>query len=149
MGACACIVKYLQLLSDESNFGHYELKHHDLSQYMRLDAAALSALNLMPNPQDGSNQTMNLYGLLNKCKTAQGARLLMQWLKQPLLDIHEIVRRQDLVQILYDNSELRQSIQEDHLKTVPDIQRIAKRFDKGKASLQVSIASYWLMKLNS
>ena len=57
---------------------------------MRLDASALTALNLMPSPREGSNKTMSLYGLLNKCKTAQGSRLLMQWLKQPLLSLEEI-----------------------------------------------------------
>lgn len=57
---------------------------------MRLDASALTALNLMPSPREGSNKSMSLYGLLNKCKTAQGSRLLMQWLKQPLLSLEEI-----------------------------------------------------------
>ena len=57
---------------------------------MRLDAAAVSALNLMPTVLDGGNKTMSLFGLLNKCKTAQGTRLLLQWLKQPLLDLFEI-----------------------------------------------------------
>lgn len=76
-------------MSDETAFGKYSLKHHDLSQYMRLDASALRALNLMPNPQDGA-KSMSLFGLLNKCKTAQGSRLLGQWLKQPLLDIQHI-----------------------------------------------------------
>jgi DNA mismatch repair protein MSH2 len=56
---------------------------------MRLDASALRALNLMPSPQDGA-KSMSLFGLLNKCKTAQGSRLLGQWLKQPLLDIQHI-----------------------------------------------------------
>ena len=104
---------------------------------MRLDASALNALNLMPSPQEGSNKTMSLYGLLNKCKTAQGSRLLVQWLKQPLLNIQEIHRRQDLLEMFYENTELRQSVQEDHLKTVPDLHRLAKRFQKGIATLQV------------
>lgn len=38
----------------------------------------------------GSNKNMSLYGLLNRCKTAQGMRLLNRWLKQPLVNLHEI-----------------------------------------------------------
>ncbi|KAI9491905.1 muts domain V-domain-containing protein [Zychaea mexicana] len=142
MGSCACLIKYLSLVEDESNFKHYKLKDHDLSQYMRLDASALGALNLMPSPQEGSNKSMSLYGLLNKCKTAQGSRLLVQWLKQPLLNVQEIQRRQDLVEIFYEGTELRQSIQEDHLKNVPDLHRLAKRFQKGIASLQDVVRIY-------
>ncbi|KAI9254505.1 DNA mismatch repair protein msh-2 [Phascolomyces articulosus] len=142
MASCACLLKYLSLLSDESNFKHYKLKNHDLSQYMRLDASALNALNLMPSPQEGSNKSMSLYGLLNKCKTAQGSRLLVQWLKQPLLNIQDIHRRQDLLEIFFEGTELRQSIQEDHLKTVPDLHRLAKRFQKGIATLQDVVRIY-------
>jgi DNA mismatch repair protein MSH2 len=92
MAASACVMKYLALLADETNFGQYTLRNHDLSQYMKLDASAVRALNLMPGPQDGSNKSMSLYGLLNKCKTSQGGRMLGQWLKQPLMDIAAIGR---------------------------------------------------------
>lgn len=37
-----------------------------------------------------SNRNTTLLGLLNKCKTAQGTRLLGSWLKQPLINLHEI-----------------------------------------------------------
>jgi hypothetical protein len=71
----------------------------------------------------GSQHT-TLFGVLNKCKTAQGARLLGTWLKQPLVDWDEIRgyssflllasinkplpdKRQDLVQIFVDDTNSR------------------------------------------
>lgn len=32
-------------MQDASNFGNYQLRTHDLTQYMKLDASALRALN--------------------------------------------------------------------------------------------------------
>ncbi|CAG8439292.1 7439_t:CDS:10 [Ambispora leptoticha] len=142
LGACAAIIKYLSLLTDESNFGHYILRHHDLSQYMKLDTSAVRALNLMPSPQDGSNKTMSLFGLLNKCKTAQGARLMCQWLKQPLMDIKEIEQRQTLVEIFVEDMELRHLLREEAIKSMPDLHRLAKRFQRGVASLQDVVRVY-------
>lgn len=92
MGATAALISYLNLMADDSNFGQYSLQSHDLSEYMRLDASALRALNLMPN-SDGvgsAGKNMSVFGLLNRCKTAQGVRLLAQWLKQPLVNLHAI-----------------------------------------------------------
>ncbi|KAG0219648.1 MutS-like protein [Mortierella sp. NVP41] len=142
MAASACVMKYLALLTDETNFGQYTLRNHDLSQYMKLDASAVRALNLMPGPQDGANKSMSLYGLLNKCKTSQGGRMLGQWLKQPLMDIAAIEKRQTMVEALILDSELRQNLQETHLKMIPDLHRLAKRFQRGVASLQDVVRAY-------
>ena len=43
-----------------------------------------------PKLQGQSNKNTTLLGLLNKCKTAQGTRMLGTWLKQPLVNLHEI-----------------------------------------------------------
>ncbi|CAO3586126.1 unnamed protein product [Absidia cylindrospora] len=145
MEASSCLIKYLSLLSDETNFKRFQLHQHDLSQYMRLDAAALDALNLMPGAQDGSNKTMNLYGLLNVCKTSQGSRLLAQWLKQPLLNVDTIKQRQDLVHMFFRDTELRQTLQESQLKNIPDLHRLAKRFQRGIANLQDVVRIYQMI----
>lgn len=80
-----------QLLGDESNFGQYSLSMYDLGQYMRLDAAAAKALHLEPQGDGGTlSRTHTLIGLLDKCRTPLGHRTLLQWLRQPLVDINKI-----------------------------------------------------------
>lgn len=140
MCSAAALIKYLGVLSDPSNFGQYQLYQHDLSQYMKLDASALKALNLMPGPRDGS-KNMSLYGLLNHCKTQVGSRLLAQWLKQPLMSLGDIEKRQQLVEAFAMDTELRQNIQE-HFRSVPDLYRLAKRFQRKLATLEDVIRAY-------
>ncbi|KHO01041.1 DNA mismatch repair protein MSH2 [Metarhizium album ARSEF 1941] len=141
MGSAASLIKYLGVLQDPSNFGQYQLYQHDLAQFMKLDAAALKALNLMPGPRDGS-KTMSIYGVLNHCKTPVGSRLLAQWLKQPLMDKDEIEKRQQLVEAFFTDTELRQTMQEEHLRSVPDLYRLSKRFQRGKANLEDVVRAY-------
>ena len=141
MGSAAALIKYLGVLSDSSNFGQYQLYQHDLSQYMKLDAPALKALNLMPGPRDGS-KNMSIYGLLNHCKTPVGSRLLAQWLKQPLMSLDEIEKRQQLVEAFVMDTELRQTMQEEHLRSIPDLYRLAKRFQKKLANLEDVVKAY-------
>jgi len=141
MGSATALIKYLGVLSDPSNFGQYQLYQHDLSQYMKLDASALKALNLMPGPRDGS-KNMSLYGLLDHCKTPVGKRLLAQWLKQPLMSLDKIEKRQQLVEAFMIDTELRQAMQDPHLRGVPDLYRLAKRFQRKQANLEDVVRSY-------
>ncbi len=143
MGANSALISYLGLLTDEHNFGQYTIRTHDLSQYLRLDNSALRALNLFPEPgQTGSSKNTSVFGLLNRCRTAQGQRLLGQWLKQPLVNVHAITERQNLVELFVkDNSSL-QVVQSDYLKLMPDMHRISKRFQKGVATLEDVIRVY-------
>ncbi|KAM0742650.1 hypothetical protein ACQRIT_002827 [Beauveria bassiana] len=141
MGSASSLIKYLGILQDVSNFGQYQLYQHDLAQFMKLDAAALKALNLMPGPRDGA-KTMSIYGVLNHCKTPVGSRLLAQWLKQPLMKKEEIEKRQQLVEAFYTDTELRQTMQETHLRSVPDLYRLSKRFQRAKANLEDVVRAY-------
>ncbi|KAI1798056.1 DNA mismatch repair protein [Ganoderma leucocontextum] len=141
--ALSALVSYLSLLSDPSNHGAWSIRTHDLSQYMRLDASALRALNLTEAPGNiGSNKNTTLFGLLNKCKTAQGSRLLGSWLKQPLVNRHEILRRQSLVEAFFEDANTRRTLQDDYLKLMPDMHRICKRFQKSIASLEDVVRVY-------
>ncbi|KXN81698.1 DNA mismatch repair protein msh-2 [Leucoagaricus sp. SymC.cos] len=140
----AALVHYLNLLTDDSNHGTYKLRTHDLSQYMKLDASALRALNLTENPGGGGSATKDttLLGLLNKCKTSQGTRLLGAWLKQPLVNLHEIQKRQNLLELFVDDTNTRRLLQDEYLKVMPDLHRLSKRFKKANATLEDVVRVY-------
>lgn len=83
-----------KLLSDSSNDQKYKINEYNLNNYLKLDSGAFTSLNLLPNRSDPMSfkRTHSLYGVLNRCSTQQGQRLLTQWIKQPLIDIHKIGR---------------------------------------------------------
>eukprot|EP00954_Amorphochlora_amoebiformis_P006135 480191-Amorphochlora_amoeboformis.AAC.1 len=134
MGSLACLIQQLDLLKEESAH-NFKLEELDLSQFVRLDAAAIKALNINPQPTD-ADKNMSLFGLLNKCRTTMGSRLLNRWLLQPLRDGNAIERRLDMVQCFVDSSEVRASLQETDLKGIPDLDRIVKLFKKKSAKLK-------------
>ena len=168
MSALSALIITNSLLSDIRMHNMYRLHTHDLSQYMKLDASALKALNLMPAPNEvgGSQKNMSVYGLLDKCKTAQGKRLLQRWLKQPLINLHEIsefrfmvqiswgnrghsrgradriATRQRVVEAFYEDAHTRRILQDTHLKQMPDLHRISKKFTRGVATLQDVVRVY-------
>ncbi|KAJ7814705.1 hypothetical protein B0H14DRAFT_3747095 [Mycena olivaceomarginata] len=147
--ALAALINYLGLLGDHANHNAYSLRTHDLNQYMKLDASALRALNLVEAQGNSGSTTRNttLLGLLNKCKTAQGTRLLSTWLKQPLVNLHEIQKRQNLVETFVDDSNSRRTLQDEYMKMMPDLHRLSKRFQKGVASLEDVIRMYQVVLL--
>lgn len=53
MCSVAALIKYLELLQDETNFSVFSMTTFDLSQYMRLDSAAVYAINLLPAQGEG------------------------------------------------------------------------------------------------
>ncbi|BBN08051.1 DNA mismatch repair protein MSH2 [Marchantia polymorpha subsp. ruderalis] len=139
--ALAALLAYTDLLSDDRAYGKYVLQPYSLDKYMRLDAAALRALNVMESKMDG-NKNFSLSGLMNRTSTAgMGKRLLNRWLKQPLLDVSEITTRHDVVQAFVESASMRQDVRQ-HLRRIPDIERLSRKVEKGSAGLQDIVKLY-------
>lgn len=143
LGAAGALIHYFSLLSQTQDYGHYELISHNLEKFMRLDSAAIRALNVMPGPRDGE-KSMSLYGLLNHCKTLAGSRLLNQWLKQPLMELDDIRARHNLVEIFVANTVARKALQESAFLAVPDIAKIQRKFQREVAKLDDVVRIYQL-----
>lgn len=147
MTCLAAAIKYSALLNDSTNFARFHLSTIQADCFLHLDSAALSALNVFPELGDTSNApSRSLYGLLDKCRTQQGKRLLAQWLRQPLRDLNLINERLDIVELLMSNSQLRLQLHEDHLRRIPDLQALARRLTRKKANLQDCYRIYQAIK---
>ncbi|KAG2428869.1 hypothetical protein HYH02_014280 [Chlamydomonas schloesseri] len=121
--------------------GRYSLSLYNAGQYMRLDATAQRALNVLPSRQD-ANATFSLYGLLNRCRSAMGKRRLKSWLKQPLVDLPAIAARHDAVEALVGDTELRQRLRDQHFRGLPDVERLARKLAARRTSLAELHALY-------
>ncbi|KAK6249609.1 DNA mismatch repair protein MutS [Theobroma cacao] len=139
--ALGALLSYAELLADEGNYGNYSIRRYNLGSYMRLDSAAMRALNVLESRTD-ANKNFSLFGLMNRtCTAGMGKRLLHMWLKQPLLDVSEINSRLDLVQAFVEDTELRQALRQ-HLKRISDIERLMRNIEKTRAGLQHVVKLY-------
>lgn len=118
----------------------FALNQVEQSRYIRLDSAAIKALNIEPTVDVASNLHGNPVGsiltLLDKCRTPQGHRLIAQWVRQPLRDLSLIKERHDIVELFVKNNELRSVLSDDYLRRIPDLQQLAKKLARKKSALQ-------------
>lgn len=136
MGSLQAVIKHLNLTGNEQNFNQFRISSLDVHQYVRLDNAALNALNVLPKQGvSAAGKASSLLGVLDNCCTPQGHRLLEQWLKQPLKDLNLINERLDVVEALVRNSEARQSLLQNYLPHIPDLLVLGRKLGAKKATL--------------
>jgi len=115
--------------------GAFTIEFESLNSYMRLDSAAITALNLLPGKED-KNKDFSVLGVLDKTVTKRlGTRLLTKWIRHPLVDVTRITSRQDRVEVLFEDTETREALRS-ALRSVPDLDLVAKRFTTGKGGLE-------------
>lgn len=108
------------------------IEAYELSEYMILDAATRKNLELVETLRE-KNKYGSLLWAIDKTKTNMGARLLKNWICQPLKRVEDIIARQNSVSELVQKSDVRYSLVES-LEKIYDIQRLATRMSNGSAS---------------
>jgi len=122
--------------SDPAGLGKWSLALHDGGRRsVRLDAAAAAALGVAPARAGADPASSALARLLNVCRSPMGKRLLPAWLKAPLVDAAEISRRHDVVGVLAGDAGLRLALRGSLLRGLPDVERLARKLERGAAGL--------------
>lgn len=94
-------------------------------KYMLLDSSTRRNLELCETLREKQKRGSLLW-VLDKTRTAMGARMLRKYIEQPLIDKDEILKRQDAVEELVDAAFSREEIRE-YLNSVYDLERLITR----------------------
>jgi DNA mismatch repair protein MutS len=122
----------LQYLTETQRGALDHLTHivtYSTNNFMTLDAATRRNLELARTLRTGSVKG-SLLGVLDLTVTPMGARLLRQWLHQPLLDLETLNQRLDAVEALVESTSIRAELRA-ALKGVTDLERLANRATQG------------------
>ena len=89
--------------------------------------------------QRENNYVGSLLWSIDKTYTCMGARCLRRWIESPLLDIHEIYKRQNIITNFLESRQLRIDAQ-NILRAMGDLERLSGRACAGHASPRDLIA---------
>ncbi|KAF8009140.1 hypothetical protein BT93_J0202 [Corymbia citriodora subsp. variegata] len=106
-----------------------------LSNFLKLDAAAHEALQIFQIDKHPSHmgigrakEGFSVFGMMNKCVTPMGRRLLRSWFLRPILDLEHLNNRLNAISFFLFSEQLMDSLRET-LKSVKDVPYILKKFN--------------------
>lgn len=108
------------------------IEFYDPQEYMILDINTRINLEIHETIVN-RNKKGALIWLLDKTSTAMGGRLIKNWLEQPLLNITEIKKRQEIVELFVLNIVLMDSIKE-CLDKIYDLERLTSKISYGNCN---------------
>ncbi len=103
------------------------------SDFLTLDYTTLRHLEILEPQHHDAPRNASLYGALNKTVTPMGARLLRNWLSQPLAKVEPIRQRQDAVETFINNSFGLDAFRQ-QLANVRDLERTLGRLSSGSGN---------------
>ena len=138
MIASGALLKYLEETQKNSLSHMSRLTRYATGNYMVLDSATRRNLELVETLREKQKRGSLLW-VLDKTKTAMGARTLRKYVEQPLIDNKSIVKRLDAVAELKDNAICREEIRE-YLNPVYDLERLVGKITYQSANPRDLIA---------
>jgi len=115
------------------------ISFYQRSDFLTLDYTTLRHLEILEPQHHDAPRNASLYGALNKTVTPMGARLLRNWLSQPLAKVEPICRRQEAVQTFLENTFSLDSFRQ-QLAKVRDLERTLGRLSSGSGNARDLVA---------
>ena len=130
--AAGGVIDYLNE-TQKTSLEHVDrLQSYRSSTALEIDEASRRSLEITRTIREGRREG-SLLAVLDRTVTAMGARLLADWLANPLIDVPAIQARQEAVAELVADSALADHLHET-LRKVYDVQRLLARVTTGRAS---------------
>ena len=130
--ASGALFLYLQE-TQKSALSHMAgIRPYAAEKYMLIDSSSRRNLELVETLRE-KNKRGSLLWVLDKTKTAMGARTLRSYVEQPLIDAQEINRRLEALEELNKSPMLRDEIRE-YLNPIYDLERLISRISYQSAN---------------
>lgn len=136
--AAGALLKYLYETQMNSLDNILELHPYSIGKYMIIDSSSRRNLELVDTLREKQKRGSLLW-VLDKTRTAMGARLLRTYVEQPLIEKSEIIKRQKLIEALNANEITRDEIRE-YLNPIYDLERLITRITYQSANPRDLIA---------
>ncbi len=136
--AAGCIMQFLRETQKSSLSHIIKLSPYTYEKYMLLDSSTVRNLELTETIREKSKKGSLLW-VLDKTKTAMGARLLRGFMEQPLIDYDMITQRLEAVSQMKDNMISREEIRE-YLNPIYDLERLMSKISYKSANPRDLIA---------
>ncbi len=136
--AAGALMQYLYE-TQKTSLSHFtRLIPYSASKYMIIDSSSRRNLELVETLREKQKRGSLLW-VLDKTKTAMGARMLRNYIEQPLIDADEIKERLDCIEELNENVISREEIRE-YLNPVYDLERLLSKISYRSANPRDLIA---------
>lgn len=138
LSACGALLDFLRDTQKSAVEQIRDLQRHRPSRHLVLDRATRRTLEITQSQLDGGREG-TLLSVVDRTETPMGARLLRDWLLEPLVEHAAIVARHDAVAVLVEGATVRRSLRA-ALDGLGDLERVAAKIAAGRGGARELVA---------
>ncbi|MEI6856913.1 DNA mismatch repair protein MutS [Psychrilyobacter sp.] len=132
------VLEYVLELHKHNELPIQTISYDNRNNYLELNLATQKNLELVQNTREKTNMGTLLW-VLDRCKTSMGTRMLKKMIKNPLLNVDEIEKRQGDIKYFIDEVLVREDVREG-LKSIYDLERLIGKIILGTENARDLIA---------